>query len=153
MQWDYCSIRVKVSYISKLLIGFYLYSKILDFFKSIFINNYSYCIIYCSGVDDDIAKNVVCTPHDAPNFPSDWFKYLYISQVNTDKLYGSLGNKWMEENRLSIMSHMSQEQLEKMKSFKNHYQEIFYKNLKEFGDQKDIYGKSQSSCKKAVVGG
>ena len=51
------------------------------------------------------------------------------------------------------MSHMSQDQLEKMKSFKAHYQEIFYKNLKEFGDQKDIYGNSQTSCKKAVAGG
>ena len=104
-------------------------------------------------MDDDRAKNEVCKPHDAPNFPWDWFKYLYVSQTNTDKLYALLGNKWMEENRLSIMSHMSQEQLEKMKSFKDYYQAKFYKNLKEFGDQKDIYGKSQISCKKAVVGG
>ena len=51
------------------------------------------------------------------------------------------------------MSHMNQGQLEKMKYFKCHYQEIFYKKLKEFGDQKDIYGKSQTTCKKAVVGG
>ena len=59
----------------------------------------------------------------------------------------------MEESRLSIMSHMNQGQLEKMKYFKSHNQDIFYKNLKEFGDQKEIYGKSQTSCKKAIVGG
>ena len=51
------------------------------------------------------------------------------------------------------MSHMSKSQLEKMKSFKNRYEKIFYENLKQFGDQKDSYGQSQTGCKKAVVGG
>ena len=106
-----------------------------------------------SHPDDDCAKNEACQPHDAPNFPWDWFKFLCISQINTDKLYSFLGQKWMEESRLSIMSHMTADQLEKMKSFKNDHQGTFIKNLKEFGNQKEIYGTSQAGHKKAVAGG
>ena len=59
----------------------------------------------------------------------------------------------MEEGRLSIMSHMTADQLEKMKSFKNVHQDTFIKKLKEFGNQKDIYGTSQDGHKTAVAGG
>ena len=51
------------------------------------------------------------------------------------------------------MSHMSADQLGKMKSFKNVHQDKFIKKLKEFGNQKDIYGTSQDGHKKAVAGG
>ena len=48
---------------------------------------------------------------------------------------------------------MTSDQLEKMKSFKNDHQGTFIKNLKEFGNQKEIYGTSQAGHKKAVAGG
>ena len=59
----------------------------------------------------------------------------------------------MEENRLSIMTHMSAEQLEKMQAFKDLHRETFYNNLMQFGNQKDMYGQSQGGCKKPSVGG
>ena len=59
----------------------------------------------------------------------------------------------MEESRTSIMTHMSPDQLQKMESFKDLHKKAFYQNLKEFGEQKDIYGQTQSGCGKPVVGG
>ena len=104
--------------------------------------------------DDDALKNELCKPIDAPNFPWDWFKYLYVSQTNLDKLCNSsvLG-EWVERNRLSILSHMSKNQLDRMKAFNETNKETLNNNLKIFGDQKDIYGQSQKSCRKPAAGG
>ena len=51
------------------------------------------------------------------------------------------------------MAHMSKEQREKMKAFNDVYHAALVTNLKMFGDQKDIYGNSQKSCKKPAAGG
>jgi len=104
--------------------------------------------------DDDDLKNDLCKPHDAPNFPWDWFKYLHISQTNQCKLLkSSVVGEWMKRSRLSIISHMNQDQLDRMNTFNEMNQEVLNANLKAFGDQKDIYGKSQISCKKPAAGG
>ena len=104
--------------------------------------------------DDDSLKNDLCKPHDAPNFPWDWFKYLHISQTNQGKLLkSSVVGEWMKRSRLSIISHMNQDQLERMNAFNETNQEALNANLKAFGDQKDIYGNSQISCKKPAAGG
>ena len=99
-------------------------------------------------------KNDLCRPHDAPNFPWDWFKYLCISETNLNKLRQStvLGD-WIKSNRLSIISHLSKDQLEKMSAFKDANQEALNANLRLFGEQKEIYGNSQKSCKKPAAGG
>ena len=111
-------------------------------------------MLYFRCPDDGALKNDLCKPHDAPNFPWDWFKYLHISQTNQGKLLkSSVVGEWMKTSRLSIISHMNQDQLERMNTFNETNQEALNANLKAFGDQKDIYGNSQISCKKPAAGG
>ena len=59
----------------------------------------------------------------------------------------------MEQNRLSIMHHMSPTELIAQKEFMNLHRDILYKNLKAFGEQKDMYGRTQKGGVKTNVGG
>ena len=81
------------------------------------------------------------TPFNAPQLPVQWYEINYLANVNGDRIGQALGITWLRNSRLSPLYHMS---------FLSFLQTLFFmvrnkhkinEKLKMFGEQKDLYGR------------
>ena len=96
---------------------------------------------FCRFPDCEEKKNDLCTPQIKLEHPSDWFRNQYITQINSEKIYAVLEKDWNVTHRLSKLSHMRSDQVQKLRDFKKIHKDDLYKKLQEFAEQRKTYDK------------
>ena len=91
--------------------------------------------------DDEVRKNLACTPINAPQLPAQWFEIQNLNNLNSDKIGKELGIVWMKKSRLSVLHHISVIPLIKLMTYMNKNKDKINEKSKLLGEQADIYGK------------
>ena len=108
---------------------------------------------FCRFPDCEEKKNDLCTPQIKLEHPSDWFRNQYITQINSEKIYAVLEKDWNVTHRLSKLSHMRSDQVQKLRDFKKIHKDDLYKKFQEFADQRKIYDKYPLSISRQISQG
>ena len=84
---------------------------------------------------------MICKPFNAPQLPTEWLRFYYLSYTNGDKISKTLGINWMRNCRLTPLHHMTLISFIKTIIYKVRNNQKITEKLKLFSEQEELYGK------------